>query len=192
MQQGTREEKNCGEVEADVELGLALCGKLTYSAEFECIKSPGDTLNTQSARFESHRTKCREFCHWRFKSKWRSVKFSSVADTDGDFAKKPSTMTRSNSFPEFWDAGCEDCVCSEPSLPEFLLQEKSQSGGTHSSGRRFGSFVEDTSFTWSTTICGILALMIQFLITQSVCQQIASADCFNRLESDRSREPSWR
>ena len=69
MQQGTGEEINCGKVEADVEFGLALCGKLTYSAEFECIKSPGDTLNTQSARFESQSTKCKEFCRWRFESK---------------------------------------------------------------------------------------------------------------------------
>ena len=35
---------------------------------------------TQSARFESHSTKCRETCRWRFKSKWRSVKFTSVAN----------------------------------------------------------------------------------------------------------------
>ena len=35
---------------------LAYCGKFSYSAEFECIKSPGDTQSTQSARFESHST----------------------------------------------------------------------------------------------------------------------------------------
>ena len=38
-----------------------------------------DTQSSQSARFESHSTECRETCRWRFKSKWRSVKFSSVA-----------------------------------------------------------------------------------------------------------------
>ena len=27
---------------------------------------------------------------------------------------------------EFRDAGCEDCVCSEPDHPEFLLQEEGQ------------------------------------------------------------------
>ena len=40
------------------------------------------------------------------------------------------------SFPEFWDAGCEDCICSEQDHPEFLLQEKGQFGGTESSERR--------------------------------------------------------
>ena len=43
--------ENCGKVEADVEFGLAFCGKLSCSAEFECIKSSGDTQSTQSARF---------------------------------------------------------------------------------------------------------------------------------------------
>ena len=52
--------ENCGKVEADVELNLAYCGKLSCSAEFECIKSLGDTQSTQSARFESHSTKCRK------------------------------------------------------------------------------------------------------------------------------------
>ena len=67
-------------VEADVELDLAYCGKLSHSAEFECIKSPADTQSTQSARFECHSTVCRESCSWRCKSKWRSVKFSSAAN----------------------------------------------------------------------------------------------------------------
>ena len=49
-----RRRGNCGKVEAGVEPGLADCGKLFYSAEFECIKSSGDTQSTQSARFESH------------------------------------------------------------------------------------------------------------------------------------------
>ena len=49
---------NCGKVEAHVELGLALCGKLSKSAELECIQSPGDTQSTQSTRFESHGTNC--------------------------------------------------------------------------------------------------------------------------------------
>ena len=44
--------------------------------------------------------------------------------------------SRLYSFPEFWDAGCEDCVCSEQDHTEFLLQEKGQSGGTESSERR--------------------------------------------------------
>ena len=40
------------------------------------------------------------------------------------------------SFTEFWDAGCQDCNCSEQDHPEFLLQEKGHSGGTESSERR--------------------------------------------------------
>ena len=52
-----------------------------------------------------------------------------------------------HSFPEFWDAGGEDCVCSEQDHPEFLLQEKGQSGGTESSET------------------GSQALMVPFLIT---------------------------
>ena len=44
-------------------------GEERIVAKFECIKSPGDTQSTQSARFESHCTKCRETCRWRFKSK---------------------------------------------------------------------------------------------------------------------------
>ena len=43
------QEKNCGKVEANVEPGLAYCGKLFHSAEFECIKSSGDTQSTQPA-----------------------------------------------------------------------------------------------------------------------------------------------
>ena len=50
-----RRRENCGEVEADVEPS-----KFFYSSEFECIKSSGDTESTQSARFESHSTKCTE------------------------------------------------------------------------------------------------------------------------------------
>ena len=61
-----RRRNNCGKVEADVQHGLPFCGKLPYSTEFECIKSPGDTQSTQSARFESHITMCRETCRWRF------------------------------------------------------------------------------------------------------------------------------
>ena len=56
--------KNCGKVEADVEPGSAFCGKLSYSAELDCIQSPGDTQSTQSTRFESHSTMCRETCYW--------------------------------------------------------------------------------------------------------------------------------
>ena len=80
MQQGTGEEKYCGKVKADVEPGFSHCGKLSYSAEQECIQSPSETHSTQSTRFESHSPKCRETCRWRFKSKWRSVTFSSVAN----------------------------------------------------------------------------------------------------------------
>ena len=63
------QEENCGKVEADVVLGVADCGKLFYSAEFECIKSSGDTRSTQSARFEFHRKRCGGTYRWRFKPK---------------------------------------------------------------------------------------------------------------------------
>ena len=46
MQQGTGGE-NGDKVEADVDSGLAYCGKLSNSAEFECIKSSGATQGTQ-------------------------------------------------------------------------------------------------------------------------------------------------
>ena len=39
------------------------------------------------------------------------------------------------SFPEFVDAGCEDCVCSEQNHSEFLLQAKGQPRGTESPER---------------------------------------------------------
>ena len=100
-----RRRNNCGKVEADVESGSAFWGKLSYSAELDCIQSPGDSESTQSTRFESHSTKCRETC-WRFKSKWRSVKFSSVANrckvnwakVRGNFAA--ADTSQSQSFPE--------------------------------------------------------------------------------------------
>ena len=38
---------------------MARSAKLSCCTEFECIKSLGDTQNTQSARFKSHTTKCR-------------------------------------------------------------------------------------------------------------------------------------
>ena len=40
-----------------------------------------------------------------------------------------------HSFPELLDAGCEDCGRSGQDHPEFLLQEKSQPGGTENSKR---------------------------------------------------------
>ena len=45
-----RRREDCAKVAADVEPGLAFCGELSYSAEFKCIQSPGDTQSTQSAR----------------------------------------------------------------------------------------------------------------------------------------------
>ena len=36
--------------------------------------------------------------------------------------------TKTYSFPEFGDVRCEHCVRSEQDHPEFLLQEKGQSG----------------------------------------------------------------
>ena len=58
--------ENCGKVEADVEPGVAFCGKLSYSAEFECI-----VLRL----LEEYRGTCSE----RTKSRRHSVEFSNVA-----------------------------------------------------------------------------------------------------------------
>ena len=63
------------------------------------------------------------------------IKEVEMVDSVDDF-KSSRFNSRLYSFPEFWDAGCEDCVCSEQDHPEFLLQEKGQSGGTESSERR--------------------------------------------------------
>ena len=41
-----------------------------------------------------------------------------------------SSRSVSGKFPEFWDAGIEDCVCSEQDHPEFPVQEEGQSRGT--------------------------------------------------------------
>ena len=57
MQHLTGEERIVAKVEADVEPGFADCGKLFYSAGFECIKPSGDIQSTQSTRFESY-SKC--------------------------------------------------------------------------------------------------------------------------------------
>ena len=104
-----RRSENCGEVEADVELGLYF-GKLSYSALIECIKSPGDTQNTQSARFESHDRMCRETCRWRFKSKRRSVKFSSVANKcKGERTCEEARRSRNEPGSEFWRTFKEIC-----------------------------------------------------------------------------------
>ena len=64
MQQGTGEERLVAKSKADVAPGFAFCGKLSCSAELECIQSPGDTQSTQSTRFESHGTMCWETSRW--------------------------------------------------------------------------------------------------------------------------------
>ena len=69
MQQRTGEEKIVAKSKPTFELGLAFCGKLSNSAELECIQSPGDTQSTQSTRLESHSTMCWETSRWRFISK---------------------------------------------------------------------------------------------------------------------------
>ena len=45
---GNRRRENCDKVEADAELGFEDCSHLNYSAEFECIKSFGDTQRAPS------------------------------------------------------------------------------------------------------------------------------------------------
>ena len=54
------------------------------TAPSSSASSSPDTQSTQSARLESHSTNFRETCRWRLKSKWRSVKFSSVANSCKD------------------------------------------------------------------------------------------------------------
>ena len=54
----------------------------------------------------------------------------------GRFKKTPRSIQGNAHFPEFWNAGCEDCVCSEQDPAEFPVQEKGQSGGTDTSERR--------------------------------------------------------
>ena len=57
---------------------------------------------------------------------------------DGRFSGRLKNIALNSivfSFPEFGDAGCEDCVRSAQDHPEFLLQEKCQSGGREGSER---------------------------------------------------------
>ena len=75
----------------------------------------------------------------RFKNKvttlfWFSIK-SDVMDQrsgDGWFTGGIEVLAIRfwKEFSKFWDAGREDCICPEQDHPEFLLQEKGQSGGT--------------------------------------------------------------
>ena len=65
-------------------------------------------------------------------------------------------------FPEFWDAGRENCICSEQDHLEFLFQERGQPRGAESSERgSIGFHEEDRSPSWSTTTFEWLLLMIQ-------------------------------
>ena len=56
---------------------------------------------------------------------------------DGRFGGwiKIIAINKGYSFPEFWNAGRENCFCSEQDHPEFPLQKEGQSGGTESSER---------------------------------------------------------
>ena len=156
--------ENCGKVGADVERGLAFCGKLSYSAELQCIKSSGDTQSTQSTWFESHSKRCRETCRWRFKSDWRRVGFSSVAKRCKNERKCEETRCcRHEPGSEFTRKCKETCrwkfryqrrgrlevtaqhpyiSCQRSTLPESLLvfttatqaQARRQNGGSRSEG----------------------------------------------------------
>ena len=48
---------------------------------------------------------------------------------------KSSRSVAGKNFPNFWDAGREDCLCCEQDHPELPLQEEGQSRGTESPER---------------------------------------------------------
>ena len=87
----------------------------------------------------------------------------------GRFLNHRAQFEGENHFPNFLDAGRENCFCSEQNHPEFLHQEKGQSGGTESSKR--GPFLSwKTSLTWSASTSGLLEPMIPSRIIQIYLQ----------------------
>ena len=73
-------------------------------------------------------------------------------------------------FPIFWDAGCDDCFCSEQDHPEFLFQGKRSVWRNRRLRKKIISFAEYTSLTWSATASSLLTIMTLFLITL-ICPQ---------------------
>ena len=76
-----RSRDNCRKVKANVELGSAFCGK----ASLQRLSSSASS--TQSTRFESHGTVCRETCRWELKGNTPYFRKSSALER-GDFKSK--------------------------------------------------------------------------------------------------------
>ena len=105
MQQGTGEEK----IKADVEPGLAHCGKLFHSAEFECFKSSGEFSEHPVSKVRISQHKVQETCRWRFKSKWRGVEFSSVVNRCKNEQQCEETRCCRNEPGSESSRMCKDC-----------------------------------------------------------------------------------
>ena len=96
-----QEKRELCQSRTDVEPVLAYCGKVSYSAELECTKSPRDTQSTQSARFESHTTKCRETCRWRFKANAASSSQVYLTDAKMNERARKLAAAGTNQDPSF-------------------------------------------------------------------------------------------
>ena len=101
MQQGTGEERVVAKSKPTLNLVSHSAANSSTTPSSIVSKSSGDTESTQSARFESHGIKCRETCRWRFKSKWRSVEFSSVANRCKKERQCEETRCRNEPGSEF-------------------------------------------------------------------------------------------
>ena len=75
---------------------------------------------------------------------------------------KSSRSVSGKNFSNFWDAGREDCFCSEQDHPEFPIQEEGQSRGTESPEGGPVPTRKTDRFSWSTTAFEWLALMTQY------------------------------
>ena len=91
---------------------------------------------------------------------------------------KSSRSIAGKKFPNFDDAGREDCFCSEQDHPEFPFQEKSQSGGTKKPRKRTGFYEEDRSLTCSTNTSRSLVPMILSRIMQTYLQLLFQMTMF--------------
>ena len=65
-------------------------------------------------------------------------------------------------FPEFWNAGREDCFCSEQDLSEFPIEEEDQSRGTESPERGTVFYEEDRSPSWFATTFEIAFMIYDY------------------------------
>ena len=101
-----------------------------------------------------------------------------------DDLKSSHSIQGNTNFQNFWDAGCEDCVCSEQDHPKLPLQEKGQSGGTESSKKKIDSFAEDRWLAWSTTDSGSLASMNPYLVMPTYLQLFFEMTIFSSSVQD--------